>query len=114
MRLKENWEHEVKKSISLKENKMEEIYERRKSLKTKKKKLELIKECKITLTEMLPNWKITLEDAEEIYFKMLLEKIFLEKKAEDDWRLETPKEEIVEFKFGHFRDMVKKTKCAGN
>ena len=30
---------------------------------------------------------------------MLLEKIFLEKKAEDDWRLETPKEEIVEFKF---------------
>jgi hypothetical protein len=43
LRQKENWEIDIEKSINLKENRIGEIYERRKSAKTKKKKLELIR-----------------------------------------------------------------------
>ena len=83
LRLKEKWEDDVEKSIKLKENKIEEIYERRKSAKSKKKKLELLRECKITLTEKIENWRMTLVDAEERNIVILKENILLERRMKE-------------------------------
>ena len=91
--LKENWESEVKDNIDLKENKIKEIYERQKSSKTKKKKLELLRECKNTLTEMITDWRMTLVDAEEKNYKTLKEKIVLGRRLEEHKKKERPSPE---------------------
>ena len=83
LRRQENWESDVTKSINLKENKIGEIYERRKSAKSKKKKLKLIRECKITLTVMIKNLGMTLVDAEEKNIVILKENILLERRMKE-------------------------------
>ena len=140
LREKENWEIDMKKSINLKENRIGEIYERRKSAKSKKKKLELIRECKITLTKMIENFGMTLVDAEERNILILKETILLERKmkeknkkkigtsqeddqdeqkileakkttVEEDWSSRTPGVEEEDFEV-EFKFMERPTRCS--
>ena len=51
------WERKVDDEMKLKENELKEILNRKKLAKSKRKKIELMKECKHKLFEMVDNWK---------------------------------------------------------
>ena len=46
--------------------------------------LDLIRECKTILIEIIRNWKRTVLDAEDVQYKILKEKVKLERKFEDE------------------------------
>ena len=80
---KENWERGTEAATEVKEMKVKEIYEKQKSSKSKKRKLDLIRECKTTLTETIVNLRMTVLDAEDAHYKNLKEKLKLERKCEN-------------------------------
>jgi hypothetical protein len=53
------WETKVDDEIRLKESELKDILNRKKLKKSKRKKIELMKECKQKLFEMVDNWKET-------------------------------------------------------
>ena len=77
--MKENWEEDAEAAANVKENKMKELYERKKSMKSKKRKFELVRECQNTMTGMLTDWRMTLHDAEDKNYQILKEKLMKER-----------------------------------
>ena len=77
LRQKESWEIGLENMLKMKENKVKEIYERLKGSRTKKKKIELLEDCKETLTLEIRNPKLTLENREQEIYANLKARIIM-------------------------------------
>ena len=90
---KDLWERMAEKETEMKETVLKEIKLERKSERSRRKKIELYKNCKQKLTELVDNWKETLGSEEETLFGKLKETAMIERsmKKLGSQRIEFPR-----------------------